>query len=181
MENFFLSIVFLIIVLIVLFILKKMDIVLKSMTKEYIVISILLIVELFWLNGIAEMTTSPSRNNGNGNIAYLLWPPVILLGLYLCIHMYLFYLRTIDWTSKNALRLLTLSVIITVVSIVAEIIWVRHMLTSLNAVQQISAEHTNTIYLNVWTLFISLGLSSSMAGFRLWRRSRGILRRNNQM
>lgn len=69
-----------------------MDVHLKSMTKEYIVISVLFIVELFWLNGIAEMTTSPSRNNGNGNVAYLFWPPVILLGLYLCIHMYLFYL-----------------------------------------------------------------------------------------
>lgn len=177
MENFFLSIVFLVVALIVLFILKKMDIRLKSITKEYIVIAILLIIELFWLNGIAEMTTFPSRNNGNGNIAYLLWPPVILLGLYSCIHMYLFYIRTIDWTLKNALRLLILSVIITGVSIVAQMIWVHHILNSFHSLQQVTAEHTNTIYLNVWTLLIALGLSSIVAGFRLWRKSRDILRK----
>ncbi|MDN4617416.1 hypothetical protein QCD85_04870 [Paenibacillus sp. PsM32] len=151
----------------------------KSMTKEYIVISVLFIVELFWLNGIAEMTTSPSRNNGNGNVAYLFWPPFILLGLYLCIHIYLFYLRTIDWTLKNAVRLLIISAIINSISIVAEIVWVRHMLRSLDAMQQVSAEHTNTIYLNVWTLLIALGLSSMMAGFRLWRKSRSVRKINN--
>lgn len=156
-----------------------MDVHLKSMTKEYIVISVLFIVELFWLNGIAEMTTSPSRNNGNGNVAYLFWPPFILLGLYLCIHIYLFYLRTIDWTLKNAVRLLIISAIINSISIVAEIVWVRHMLRSLDAMQQVSAEHTNTIYLNVWTLLIALGLSSMMAGFRLWRKSRSVRKINN--